>query len=671
MLAGIRKRLARKTLDIKEEDDDKDDIQAFSPPTNYITISQGKIQLVHQQRSQESDISDAQNRKDREVLENRIVELEEALSLLQERFNNSHCVSPTFEKELREQLDNMNRVIKSKERKQKPTCPGHKTLQTRITHQETLLRSMQQENYTLKRSIRHYERCLDDVMRKVVDAIVAEDILREEVTMLKNRVRDLEAQNAALSASPAKGRDEGYCTMSSGQPQPSNGHLEDLPEEPEQWLLPAEPCSTEMEDWSMSQEELPVVTLDDDQQRLRSGLLLNNLRRQNGENEWIWNSNDFLTSTTAETDSESEAISQLLQQKIVYSEDEDIARTEFTNEFYKLVDIRSASARSLFSYIEGETDDEDDDEEDEASSLSERRIRLRCKTALNGNSRLKAPSPTPSEAGRAQVTSCSSSESDEQTRSTTTQHELNGSTIAGGIEEEMDTQLCGNESSDIEIEDMQLEPEVLHKLNEQECIEAIIRTELRRPIANVGPMQPMVKSKSMMHKTEDELNGLNDASLNDNRVRPPRVLRSESVNGPVVGGNGNGGSAAGFGVSRGGSASAQKLQERLQQRPANSWRKSSGWKRVPTTPTSSPTAPLSPKKEMKTEIMRNCVNGLPKIPPTRIPTSVQQQQQSPPSPKQHQSTPTSFGEAQSQQQQQQIRKSKIPPPVPVRRSYAS
>lgn len=153
-------------------------------------------------------------------------------------------------------------------------------------------------------------------MRKVVDAIVAEDILREEVTMLKNRVRDLEAQNAALSASPAKGRDEGYCTMSSGQPQPSNGHLEDLPEEPEQWLLPAEPCSTEMEDWSMSQEELPVVTLDDGQQLMRGGRLLTNLRRQNSENEWMWNSNDFLTSTTAETDSESEAISQLLQQKV-------------------------------------------------------------------------------------------------------------------------------------------------------------------------------------------------------------------------------------------------------------------------------------------------------------------------------------------------------------------
>ncbi|XP_050325501.1 uncharacterized protein LOC126756473 isoform X2 [Bactrocera neohumeralis] len=644
MLAGIRKRLARKTLDIKEEDDDKDDIQAFSPPTNYITISQGKIQLVHQQRSQESDISDAQNRKDR-----------------------SHCVSPTFEKELREQLDNMNRVIKSKERKQKQTCPGHKTLQTRITHQETLLRSMQQENYTLKRSIRHYERCLDDVMRKVVDAIVAEDILREEVTMLKNRVRDLEAQNAALSASPAKGRDEGYCTMSSGQPQPSNGHLEDLPEEPEQWLLPAEPCSTEMEDWSMSQEELPVVTLDDGQQLMRGGRLLTNLRRQNGENEWMWNSNDFLTSTTAETDSESEAISQLLQQKIVYSEDEDIARTEFTNEFYKLVDIRSASARSLFSYIEGETDDEDDDdEEDETSSLSKRRIRLRSKIALNGN-RLKAASPTPSEAGRAQVTSCSSSESDEQSRCTTTQHELNGSTIEGGIEEEMDTQLCGNESSDIEIEDLQLENETLHKLNEQECIEAIIRTELRRPNTN-SPALPMVKSKSMLHKTENDLNGLlrNAANTNGNDAKPPRVVRSESVNGAIVGGSGNGSG----GASRGGSASAHKLQERLQQRPANSWRKSSGWKRIPTTPTGSPTAPLSPKKEVKTEIVRNCVNGLPKIPPTRIPTSVQQQ--SPPSPKQNQNAPMQFGDTQTQQQQQQpIRKSKIPPPVPVRRSYAS
>lgn len=38
-------------LGIKEcEDDDKDDLHAnaFAPPTNYIKISQGKIQLVHQ-----------------------------------------------------------------------------------------------------------------------------------------------------------------------------------------------------------------------------------------------------------------------------------------------------------------------------------------------------------------------------------------------------------------------------------------------------------------------------------------------------------------------------------------------------------------------------------------------------------------------------------------------
>lgn len=182
--------------------------------------------------------------------------------------------------------------------------------------------------------VRQYEHCLDDVMRKVVDAIVAEDNLREEVSLLKSRVRDLEAQNAALSsASPAKGRDEGYCTMSSGQPQPSNGHLEDLPEEPEQWLLPAEPCSTEMEDWSMSQEELAVIsTLDDDREREQNNqlkrqqqqqLLQQQLQHQklisNGvgaDHDWIWNSSDLLNSTMVETDSITDSISQLLQQKV-------------------------------------------------------------------------------------------------------------------------------------------------------------------------------------------------------------------------------------------------------------------------------------------------------------------------------------------------------------------
>lgn len=191
------------------------------------------------------------------------------------------------------------------------------SFQTRFARQENLLHALQQENKALLTRIRQYEHCLDDVMRKVVDAIVAEDNLREEVLLLKSRVRDLEAQNAALSASPAKGRDEGYCTMSSGQPQPSNGHLEDLPEEPEQWLLPAEPCSTEMEDWSMSQEELAVITLDEGREQLqrRQQLKLSN-GSVNGDHDWIWNSNDLLNSTMVETDSVTDNISQLLQQKV-------------------------------------------------------------------------------------------------------------------------------------------------------------------------------------------------------------------------------------------------------------------------------------------------------------------------------------------------------------------
>lgn len=146
-------------------------------------------------------------------------------------------------------------------------------------------------------------------MRKVVDAIVAEDNLRDEVLHLKNRVRDLEAQNATLSlaaptvaaaavAAAAKGpRDEGYCTMSSGQPAPSHdGHMmEDLPEEPEHqlFMMPApEPCSAEMEDWSMSQEELGEDTNDPD---------------------WMWQSSSFLNSSL---DSQSESISQLLQDTV-------------------------------------------------------------------------------------------------------------------------------------------------------------------------------------------------------------------------------------------------------------------------------------------------------------------------------------------------------------------
>lgn len=181
-------------------------------------------------------------------------------------------------------------------------CREHKTLQARFVRQENCLAMLQQENKSLHQRVRQYEVCLDDVMRKVVDAIVAEDNLREEVTSLKTRVRDLEAQNAALTNSPVKGKDEGYCTLSSGQPPPSiEGHLEDLPEEPEQWLLSAEPCSAEMEDWSLSQEEMgPAI----------DGMMDDN-------NEWIWNSPAATANfMTTNADTQTEDINQLLFEQV-------------------------------------------------------------------------------------------------------------------------------------------------------------------------------------------------------------------------------------------------------------------------------------------------------------------------------------------------------------------
>lgn len=77
-----------------------------------------------------------------------------------------------------------------------------------------------------------------------------------------------------------------------GQPQPS-GHLEDLPEEPEQLLMMAEPTSADMEDWSMSQEELGA-----------------GLEEYNNEPDWLWQSSNYLNSTV---DSQSDSISKLLQ----------------------------------------------------------------------------------------------------------------------------------------------------------------------------------------------------------------------------------------------------------------------------------------------------------------------------------------------------------------------
>ncbi|XP_075167202.1 uncharacterized protein LOC142239297 isoform X2 [Haematobia irritans] len=608
----------------------------------------------------------------------------------------SQCGSPTFEKELRQQLENMSRVMKSKERRQLQTCRDHKALQTRFARQENLLHALQQENKALLTRIRQYEHCLDDVMRKVVDAIVAEDNLREEVVLLKSRVRDLEAQNAALSASPAKGRDEGYCTMSSGQPQPSNGHLEDLPEEPEQWLLPAEPCSTEMEDWSMSQEELAVITLDEnrEQQQRRQQLKMDSGSSANGDHDWIWNSNDLLNSTMVETDSVTDNISQLLQQKIIYSEDEEVTCTEFTNDFYKLVNIRSNSARSLYSYIDDDTDDEDDDEDDDEeeeddmaddgnASLSPSHKRLRSKVL---KSRQTLPSPTPSEAGRAQVTSCSSSETDDFSHCTTTTNSIHTEIPLHTLEENDGSSCCEdvhindelshrdhqlNHHSDIEIEDVvhpmiddcsklssSPSPLMNHHTNhqrhlsehmtEKECIEQIIKTELSR----TPKRHKLMKSQSTIEERETCQILRNQYSPQHlGNGKESKVIRSGSVNGNLVA-KCNGG----------------KLLERLQN-ANNSWRRSNGWKRV-MSPSRSPTA-VSPKKDIKS----NDAKSPPKVIPTRIPSCIS------PSSLHHSSnnqqttkvhtTSTGNNHQNSPQLSPAARKSKIPPPVPVRRSYAS
>ncbi|XP_070068694.1 uncharacterized protein [Drosophila takahashii] len=631
MFAGIRKRLARKQNEKDCDEDDKDDVlDIMPPPPNYIQISQGRIQLVHQPRTPvESEAGTLSLERhggsisgsggcDKDVLEKRMIEVEGALLRLQEQFQ-----------------------------------------KTRFARQESLLQSMQQENRSLLTRIRQYEHCLDDVMRKVVDAIVAEDNLREEVSMLKGRVRDLEAQNAALSASPVKGRDEGYCTMSSGQPQPSNGHLEDLPEEPEQWLLPAEPCSTEMEDWSMSQEELAVMTFDDERDhRDQRQHPQQQQQRRKREHDWLWPSSDFINSTTVETDSVADGIAQLLQQKIVYSEDEEVACTDFTNDFYKLVNIRSNSSRSLYSYLEGETDDEDDEEEDEDdgedSSMSESQV--------GPAGRVPGASPTPSEAGRAQLTSCSSSETDELSASQAKKDEEPDYAV---IDE------CRRRVSDIEIEDVPMivsSSTPMKPLDEQQCIAQIIKSELRRP------PHVLVKSKSVLEEQEPSC----ILRHNQRRELESTVVRSDSISCGMMTKLGK------EVVVPPAPGMVTKLKERMLLRQAStpptasSWRRSNGWKRV-TSPVHPPAAVSPKKKEAKsTEPPKSC---LPKAQPTRIPTSIHSSvsssssmssscSPSPSSPSPQSPQQRSPGQ-QPQKQQQQQRKSKIPPPVPVRRSYAS
>lgn len=121
------------------------------------------------------------------------------------------------------------------------------------------------------------------------------------------------------------------------------------------------------------------------------------------------------------------------------------------------------------------------------------------------------------------------------------------------------------DQSDIEIDDVQLDTEQ-RKLHEKQCIEEIIKTELRKP------QHPLVKSKSTLDEDEPSCILRN----NQRREIESSVVRSGSVNGA-------------FGVN------GIKSQERFVQKPVNSWRKSNGWKRV-TSPVTLPTSNVSLKK---------------------------------------------------------------------------
>ncbi|XP_063701573.1 uncharacterized protein LOC134831702 isoform X2 [Culicoides brevitarsis] len=356
MLGALKRRWkTQRRPQLEDHDSDEDGRQDGMIPPRFIDVQQGKIYLGPPKQ----------------------------LDTVKDK---SQSTSPVVEKELKDQIETMNRAMRTKERRSMQVCRDHKTLQARFQRQENSLATLQYENKSLHQRVRQYELCLDDVMRKVVDAIVAEDNLRDEVSMLKTRVRDLEAQNAALSASPMKGRDEGYCTMSSGQPPPSQeAHLENLPEEPEQWLLSAAPCSAEMEDWSMSQEEMGTAV----------------------EEEWTWNgSTSLLADAITQTE---EDFNDLLAEQISYSDDEEIICKNFTRDFYKLVNIHKSE--SLQSQLNSEEKIPYVTSDDESTTSSSGHCHHDVEPENEEDLSDDDDSPTPSEAGRAQVFSCSSTTS--------------------------------------------------------------------------------------------------------------------------------------------------------------------------------------------------------------------------------------------------------------------
>lgn len=278
-----------------------------------------------------------------------------------------------------------------------------------------------------------------------------------------------------------------------------------------------------------------------------------------------------------------------------------MACTDFTNDFYKLVNIRSNSSRSLFSYLEGQTDDEDDEEDEdddgEDSSMSESQVKARN-------------SPTPSEAGRAQLTSCSSSETDEHSITHAPQEQQQVVLTEQAVQQQEQEDEEEEEEHDYAVIEECREMALAHQpvLNEQQCIAQIIKTELRRP------PHVLVKSKSVLEDQEPSC----ILRHNQRRELESSVVRSDSISCALM-----------AKMAKDSSMSTQhpplpavvsKLKERLLQRheattaTANSWRRSNGWKRV-TSPVQ-PSALVSPTKKVSENaenIEKNFINFMPPL----------------------------------------------------------
>ncbi|XP_055701233.1 uncharacterized protein LOC129800678 isoform X3 [Phlebotomus papatasi] len=323
-------------------------------PPRYIEVQHGNIflsshpQISPTEKVPEGDLDKVENSS--VPYQERISELEDAVCRLQKIVYQSQTGFSTAEKELLEQIENMKKTQMAKDKRTMQICWEHRALQEKFVRQERVLLSLQHENRSLQKRIVQYEHCLDDVSERVVHAIMAEDRLRAEFALLKNRMRDLEVKNTTSGSmgSPARGKDEGYCTMSSG-PLPST--LENLPEEPEQWILSDGGHSADMEDWSLSQEELVAQLEEED------------------SNEWTWRNSQF---APLNMDAKCEEISTLLEEEIVYSESEELPCKDFTSDFYKLVNIQSESCKSLMlEDSDAAKIDSDSDAAEQCSSLSE------------------------------------------------------------------------------------------------------------------------------------------------------------------------------------------------------------------------------------------------------------------------------------------------------------